>query len=299
MWPKHLVPEDAHGGIESLPLVSASADAQPNPQQYDCGCVTILNITDADTRHGGLPFEMRLASSCGRRDCTVTVDPSAALDARRVAVERLLGHDVALNARDDRAEHLTALLDASIAQLRQIATAVAYDRSEVAEGDTITLADATATLLELRTDEAADVRAAVAGRDLTLAAIAKHAANPALWSGGDAHQAIATVSCMASGRECEPEGHRHSDEKPDAVVSEAAEEGPHIARLQAEIVRLESEKDAAIAELERYQAAEMFGDPQRAGLAAEADLLRSFIADVRLGIRSLDEYEAICGPLDV
>lgn len=44
-------------------------------------------------------------------------------------------------------------------------------------------------------------------------------------------------------------------------------------------------------ELEGHQ--RMFSDEERA--KAEVKLLREFIADVRLGIRDLDEYEAICG----
>ncbi len=98
-----------------------------------------------------LPHVARIAiaTACGRRDCQLPIDRMHALEARRVAINRLLGYDVALRALDSVEQHLATLLDAALAELRRVASAVAYDRAQVADGDTITLADATETLLQL------------------------------------------------------------------------------------------------------------------------------------------------------
>lgn len=62
--------------LAELPLISVHREPQIAPQEYECGCVTVLRITDRDTRNGERPFEMRLASTCGTTKCEV-VAPAA------------------------------------------------------------------------------------------------------------------------------------------------------------------------------------------------------------------------------
>ncbi len=51
--------------LARLPLVSTHDHPQIGPQEYACGCVTVVRVTDRDVRRGERPFEMRLARSCG------------------------------------------------------------------------------------------------------------------------------------------------------------------------------------------------------------------------------------------
>lgn len=57
--------------LAELPLVSTHCEPQIAPQEYECGCVTIVRITDRSPRKGERPFEMRLASTCGTTKCEV------------------------------------------------------------------------------------------------------------------------------------------------------------------------------------------------------------------------------------
>lgn len=50
--------------LEAAPVVSTHRDPQPSPQEWECGCVTAVYITDADALAGEQPFEMRLAIAC-------------------------------------------------------------------------------------------------------------------------------------------------------------------------------------------------------------------------------------------
>jgi hypothetical protein len=60
--------------LAALPLVSVHNSPQPSPQQYDCGCVTAVHVTDRDFLNGERPFEMRLVESCDRSDCELRQD---------------------------------------------------------------------------------------------------------------------------------------------------------------------------------------------------------------------------------
>lgn len=55
--------------LAALPLVSVHDEPQIDPQEYECGCVTVTRITDRDYRRGERPFEMRLARRCGTDAC--------------------------------------------------------------------------------------------------------------------------------------------------------------------------------------------------------------------------------------
>ena len=66
-----------------------------------------------------------------------------------------------------------------------------------------------------------------------------------------------------------------------------------IEKLEAELTDAELERDQARQELEGYQVA--LGDDEY--LHREIKCLRDFIADVRLGIRDLSEYNAIFNPV--
>lgn len=55
--------------LAALPLVSTHDHPQIDPQEYECGCVTVTRITDRDHRIGERPFEMRLAVACGTATC--------------------------------------------------------------------------------------------------------------------------------------------------------------------------------------------------------------------------------------
>ncbi len=81
-WMRHLittgqVPDDI---LEALPEVSRSNDPQVSPQEYECGCVTMLRITDRDGRtwlgHDEKPFEMRLVQPCDGAACTRAHKPA-------------------------------------------------------------------------------------------------------------------------------------------------------------------------------------------------------------------------------
>jgi hypothetical protein len=61
--------------------------------------------------------------------------------------------------------------------------------------------------------------------------------------------------------------------------------------LRAKIRGLEADLQSSERELEAYQVA--LGDDE--DLRDEIKGLRGFIADVRLGIRDLSEYEDVCG----
>lgn len=59
----HRMSEDR---LAILPLVSKDDHPQPSPQEYPCGCVTVIRVNDGDS-----PFEMRLARSCRTVACHV------------------------------------------------------------------------------------------------------------------------------------------------------------------------------------------------------------------------------------
>lgn len=75
------------------------------------------------------------------------------------------------------------------------------------------------------------------------------------------------------------------------MSDEMAELKAEIARLEDELIGAELERDEVRTEVESFQVA--LGDDEY--LHREIKCLHDFIADVRLGIRDLDEYEAICG----
>lgn len=49
------------------PTISRHAEPQVSPQEWSCGCVTGVYVTDRDRRDR--PFEMRLHSFCGKPTC--------------------------------------------------------------------------------------------------------------------------------------------------------------------------------------------------------------------------------------
>lgn len=53
--------------LETLPEVSRDDYPQISPQEYECGCVTVVHVTDRSTREK--PFEMRLAILCKGAAC--------------------------------------------------------------------------------------------------------------------------------------------------------------------------------------------------------------------------------------
>lgn len=55
--------------LTELPLISTHTAPQDSPQEYECGCIAVTRITDRDTRNGERPFEMRLAITCGTKEC--------------------------------------------------------------------------------------------------------------------------------------------------------------------------------------------------------------------------------------
>ena len=57
--------------LAGRPLVSTHNSPQPSPQEWDCGCITAVRVTDRDFLRGEQPFEMRLAIACGKPDCEV------------------------------------------------------------------------------------------------------------------------------------------------------------------------------------------------------------------------------------
>jgi hypothetical protein len=76
--------------LEAAPVVSRHCGSQPSPQEWDCGCVTAVYITDGDALAGERPFEMRLAIACGARAvaCSSARCPMSADDVQ--AIEREL-----------------------------------------------------------------------------------------------------------------------------------------------------------------------------------------------------------------
>jgi hypothetical protein len=69
--------------------------------------------------------------------------------------------------------------------------------------------------------------------------------------------------------------------------------GDRIAELAEDVAKLEKRTEEAEGSAETYFMASQ--DDER--LTREIKLLREFIADVRLGIRDLSEYDAICNPV--
>jgi hypothetical protein len=74
-WMRHLastgqVPDDI---LEAMPEVSRGNDPQVSPQEYECGCVAVVRVTDRDGRtwlgYNEKPFEMRLAIPCNKGTC--------------------------------------------------------------------------------------------------------------------------------------------------------------------------------------------------------------------------------------
>lgn len=63
--------------------------------------------------------------------------------------------------------------------------------------------------------------------------------------------------------------------------------------IRGELDKLEREMREDAVELEAYQMAGM----EDTALRDEVGMLREFIEDVRRGIRTLDEYDTICGPV--
>jgi hypothetical protein len=60
--------EDA---LDTAPVVSCHNAPQHSPQEWDCGCMTAIYVTDRDSRDGERPFEMRLVVACGTSTCEV------------------------------------------------------------------------------------------------------------------------------------------------------------------------------------------------------------------------------------
>lgn len=74
-WMRHLVatcqvPDDI---LEAMPEVARFNEPQITPQEYECGCVTMVRVTDRNgcSWLGRLeePFEMRLALPCDGTSC--------------------------------------------------------------------------------------------------------------------------------------------------------------------------------------------------------------------------------------
>lgn len=70
-WSRHLVgtsqvPDDI---LETMPEVSRHNEPQISPQEYECGCVTVIRVTGREYRKNEMPFEMRLALPCNSADC--------------------------------------------------------------------------------------------------------------------------------------------------------------------------------------------------------------------------------------
>lgn len=77
-WTRRLIsvggiPDDI---LEALPEVSRHNEPQISPQEYECGCVTVIRITDRNgsSWRGRLeePFEMRLAQPCDGTTCELS-----------------------------------------------------------------------------------------------------------------------------------------------------------------------------------------------------------------------------------
>lgn len=67
-YPFHL------GQLDDAPVVSRHPFPQIGPQEWDCGCVTGIYVTDRDAMIDGEdPFEMRLAHGCDDLDCEVRI----------------------------------------------------------------------------------------------------------------------------------------------------------------------------------------------------------------------------------
>lgn len=77
-------------GLAEALVVSRHDRPQPSPQEWECGCVTAVYITDADALAGGRPFEMRLAVKCTSGRCAI----------RRMALDAVLHREDLLSSRD-------------------------------------------------------------------------------------------------------------------------------------------------------------------------------------------------------
>jgi hypothetical protein len=64
------IPDDE---LAAMPEISRHDEPQISPQEYECGCITIVRVTDRNAGWRGhrreQPFEMRLAVSCGSAAC--------------------------------------------------------------------------------------------------------------------------------------------------------------------------------------------------------------------------------------
>jgi hypothetical protein len=56
--------------LEAMPEISRHNRPQPSPQEFDCGCVAVVRVTDRDVRYDEEPFEMRLALPCDGTKCS-------------------------------------------------------------------------------------------------------------------------------------------------------------------------------------------------------------------------------------
>lgn len=71
----------AEDALSEAPTVSMHSCPQISPQEWDCGCVTAIYVTDADMFNGGEPFEMRVARRCGKRTCCLRWEISPSINA--------------------------------------------------------------------------------------------------------------------------------------------------------------------------------------------------------------------------
>lgn len=65
----------ASGGVpdeilQAMPEISRHDSPQCGPQEYECGCVAVVRVTDRDVWHGEKPFELRLAFPCDGTKCS-------------------------------------------------------------------------------------------------------------------------------------------------------------------------------------------------------------------------------------
>lgn len=58
--------------LEDCLVVSRHGQPQVSPQEWDCGCVTAVYVTDRDALAGEEPFEMRLWQGCDKDECEVS-----------------------------------------------------------------------------------------------------------------------------------------------------------------------------------------------------------------------------------
>jgi len=60
--------------IEDARVVSCHDLPQVSPQEWDCGCVTEVYVTDRNALEGERPFEMRLARPCDSEACCLPAE---------------------------------------------------------------------------------------------------------------------------------------------------------------------------------------------------------------------------------